>query len=121
MPSKQRFEGYLMVDHRDSPGLTEEQSVAVGRPPNSGRGMFEAPTITCGHCLQVLIVNPLRNRARGYCPKCDSYCCDQCEAVRVVKFECNTFAKTMDDTLEAGGRLLSIDPVSIPLLLSPGV
>lgn len=101
MPSKQRFEGYLLIDHRNSPGLPEELDAALGRPIGSGQGTFECPTITCGHCQVIVVVNPLRNRTRGYCPKCDTYVCDACEAIRAMKFECRTMKKVVDDAREA--------------------
>lgn len=101
MPSQQRHEGYLLIDHRESPGLSDETSLDFGRPAGSGRGLFEAPTITCNHCQKVLVVNPLRNRVRGYCPKCDRYVCDECESIRARTFECKPFAQVIDEFMEA--------------------
>lgn len=63
--SKRRHEGYLLNDQRAS-----------------GGGLVEAAVITCAHCHQQLIVNPLRTRAREYCSKCDHYLCDRCGQIR---------------------------------------
>ena len=84
MKSKSRFEGYLMVDHRASPGIPEDVARAAGRDPRfSGEGkLFEAATMTCWHCQNIVVLNPERRRARAYCPKCDNYICDGCEALR---------------------------------------
>jgi hypothetical protein len=86
---KSRREGYLMVDHRASPGVSHN------RP---GGQLLEAATITCKHCQAQIIRNPMRTRERAWCPKCDSYICDRCEAIRVAAGgECKTFAQVMDE------------------------
>jgi hypothetical protein len=80
MNSKRRHEGHLLIDNRCS-----------------GQGMMESATITCSHCHRILVINPLRTRSRGYCPKCDHYVCDECEAARVASGgECVTFHARMD-------------------------
>ncbi len=83
MHSKRSHEGYLMIDHKNSPGLSDEllhnvatRTSAPELPAGAGRGMFEAPTITCSHCQKGIVINPLRNRDRSYCSKCDHYICD---------------------------------------------
>lgn len=83
MKSKRSHEGYLLMNHKDSPGLSEaflqKEASKSGTPPlpmGAGRGLFEAPTITCSHCQKVVVINPLRNRDRAYCAKCDHYLCD---------------------------------------------
>ena len=90
--SKRSHEGYLIVDHR----------AGLGNKPG---GVVESATITCSHCCAVVVLNPDRSRARGFCPKCDHYVCDTCEAIRVAKGgECVPFAKIMDDVCEAAVR-----------------
>lgn len=72
MASLRRQEGYLLIDHRASPGL----------PPSAepthvpGGALFESATVTCAHCHRIIVLNPDRSRARHYCPKCDHYVCD---------------------------------------------
>lgn len=51
--------GYLLNDNRASGGVLEECS-----------------TLTCIHCNSVVILNPLRQRERGFCRKCNAYVCD---------------------------------------------
>lgn len=101
MTSKRRHEGYLMIDNRNSPGVPEELMHALGLPVVAARGMFEAPTITCSHCQAVVVINPLRNRERAYCTKCDHYICDGCGARRAASGgECKTFKQIADEVQE---------------------
>src|SRR5260221_11085445 len=104
MKSKRSHEGYLLIDHRNSPGLTDAETHAGGLPAGSGRGMFEAPTITCSHCQTTLIVNPLRNRERGYCRKCDHYICDQCGVVLAATGICKPFKRYVDEQQELADK-----------------
>lgn len=100
MLSKRSQEGYLLIDHSDSPGLSERD----GFDPRiyGGGKKFEAAIYQCKHCQQGIVKNPLRQRARNYCRKCDRYICDQCELERVVSgFECRTFDKVIDAALTA--------------------
>ncbi len=69
MRTKQRHEGYLLIDHRESPGL-----------PNRSR-MFEGSFVSCSHCQATVILNRDRTRERAYCRSCDHYICDTCANV----------------------------------------
>jgi hypothetical protein len=96
-------EGYLMIDHRASPGISEEFARANPgfRAVPEGR-LFESATSTCSHCQRLIVLNPDRVRERGYCPKCNHYVCDRCEAVRVASgWECRSFERIMNESLEA--------------------
>lgn len=76
-------EGYLMIDHRASPGIPEDIARQVGMDPKyAGEGkLLEAATLTCNHCKCVLMKNPLRVRERAACVKCGGhYICDICHA-----------------------------------------
>ena len=97
--SKRSNEGYLMLDHSNSPGLDEKVIHEMGDdlPLNAGRGKFEAPTYTCSHCQTVSILNPLRKRERVYCTGCDHYICDTCGAIRVKTGKCKTFLQIADE------------------------
>lgn len=74
--------GYIFVDHRASPGLTETQARSMGyeEPSLVAEGkVFEADTMTCAHCCTVVIKNPLRTRERHSCMKCGgAFVCDNC-------------------------------------------
>lgn len=66
MASLARHEGYLLIDHRFSPGT-----------PEVPEGTYvERPTLTCCHCNRIVVLNMARTRPRGYCAKCDHYTCD---------------------------------------------
>lgn len=104
MASLRRHEGYLLVDHRNSPGLTEEQTHAAGLPPGAGQGLFEAPTYTCSHCQAIVVLNPDRKRERAYCVKCDRNICDACGALYGMTRECRNIQKVLDDVQEAAER-----------------
>jgi len=100
MKSKRSQEGYLLIDHSNSPGIPDDIAIPSGLPAGIGRGKQELPTFTCSHCQFVLIMNPLRTRERGYCPKCDHYVCDKCNGIRVMTGECRTFSQIVDDKHE---------------------
>lgn len=74
--------GYLTIDHRNSPGLTEEflrtKAHIPGKPPPMAVGsrLFEADTYRCPHCHGTVLKNPLRERPRNWCYSCDAYICD---------------------------------------------
>lgn len=83
MSSLKRHEGYLLIDHSASPGLTPEEARLCGYHGNCGEGkVFESATITCSHCKMPFIKNPERVRPREYCKKCDHYICDFCHVER---------------------------------------
>lgn len=111
MSSLRRHEGYLSIDHRESPGLSEAAVHGAGLPPGAGSGLFEAPTYTCSHCCRVVIVNPLRTRAREWCAKCDKIICDDCSRVMAATGECKPFKQIVEEIQEAASRQ---EPILIP-------
>jgi hypothetical protein len=114
MHSKRSHEGYLLIDHRESPGVPDALLHALGvpMPLGAGQGLFEAPTITCSHCQTVLILNPLRTRERAYCAKCDHYICDGCGAALAQSGVCTPFRQVIEtvqnQAATGGGHPLSI-------------
>ena len=101
MNSKQSQEGWLYVDHRFTPGVSDDVQQAAGLPVGTGRGLFEAATITCSHCQTVVVKNPFRTRERAYCAKCDHYLCDNCGAIRAANGgECRSFKQLVEETQE---------------------
>lgn len=84
MSSLKRHEGYLLIDHRASPGVPADIARKTGFDPKfMGEGkIFEQATFSCAHCLGAVMKNPLRVRERSYCAKCDKYICDSCDAAR---------------------------------------
>ena len=81
--SKRSHEGYLMIDHRASPGIPEGAARRMGLDPAQvGEGrMMETSTLGCPHCGSVVVLNPQRTRERAHCYKCNRYICDGCAAV----------------------------------------
>lgn len=101
MTSKRSHEGYLLIDNRNNEGVSDEALRALDLPAGAGRGVFEAPTITCSHCHAVVVLNPLRNRERAYCRKCDHYICDGCGVVHAQSGGgCRSFNKFLDEVQE---------------------
>lgn len=109
MTSLRRHEGYLLIDHRDSPGVTAELVRQSGKDaPIVGNVLYECATFTCSHCQGVVFMNPSRTRARGYCRKCDHHICDRCTTVLAQTRECVPFKKILDDAQEAAERSIII-------------
>lgn len=118
--SKKSHEGYLFVDHRASPGLTEEQARAFGYDPfqcKEGK-VFEASTFGCIHCGSHVVMNPKRTRARAYCNKCNQYICDWCDMARSDPNYVHTNVVQLQDLLNAGWGV-SGGSMSNPLLTPP--
>jgi hypothetical protein len=106
MSSKPRRVGYLLIDHKFSPGLTPleaHQSGMSGLPVGAGK-LFEADTLTCRHCTGVVILNPLRTRERTYCPKCDQYICDGCAGIMAASGKCISIDRLFDFVQSANAR-----------------
>jgi hypothetical protein len=126
MKSLKRSEGYLMVDHRFSPGLPAETARAVGYDPKlAAEGkLLETATVFCSHCLGCVVKNPARIRERAYCAKCDSYICDACDALRHQPTYVHASGRKIHDSVrEAGvrGTVLGspLDLLNPPKILIP--
>lgn len=103
--------GYMTIDHRMSPGLTDEQIQKSGLPPGAGQGFFEADFVSCSHCQTVVIINPERVRPRGWCSYCDRYLCDVCEGVRQQDGLCRSAAAQIDKIVEEAHKNLNIKEI----------
>lgn len=101
MKTKRSREGYLLIDHSNGPG-----TLLV---PGGKKG--EWPTIRCCHCHRTYAVNPLRERARGWCSRCDDYVCDDPKCHR----DCLPLQKVFDIEQEAAARGLPVTPGGIIL------
>lgn len=93
-------EGYLYIDHRNSPGVPDEIMVPLGYAPGAGRGLYESACYTCSHCHRQVVIEPKRTRERGYCRKCSSRICDPCTAIMARTLECRPMAQIIDAALE---------------------
>lgn len=108
--------GYLIVDHRASPGLPEELAQRAGYDPllcREGR-TFEADTQTCSHCKTVVVMNPERVRARAHCWQCNHYICDSCAFKMTLSGYVHVpFAKLVDVAKDCEVRGVEFDPLSV--------
>ena len=70
--------GYLMVDHRASPGLPEDIARWAGYDPKqTGEGkVYEVDTLKCFNCHGHVVPNPFRTRERHSYK--GHYVCDHC-------------------------------------------
>ena len=98
--------GYLQIDHRDSPGLTEAQIAGTGSPLplNAGRSNFEADVVSCRHCQTMIMLNPFRQRERHMCYGCGRYICDNCYLTYKISGICKPFSKVIEELQEAAAR-----------------
>ena len=98
--SRQLHEGYLMLDHRASPGLTPEEAKVLGYGESaSGEKLYEAKTNHCSHCGTVVIMNPQRTRERAYCQACNKYICDNCGiAMRLPDYVHKTYIQLQEES-----------------------
>jgi hypothetical protein len=78
--SKNRQSGVLLVDNRASGGT-----------------LLESDTRRCRHCQTIVILNPLRQRPRNWCAKCDDYICDNPGCL----IECVPIDKVLDELYDA--------------------
>lgn len=96
-------EGYLMVDHRASPGLSAEEARLAGYDPLMCREgkLLEMATLTCSHCKCTVVKSHQRTRERPSCAKCGGhYICDICAfKASLPDYSHAPFDKVIDDTL----------------------
>ena len=113
MFSKRELEGYLEIDHRESPGITPALAAKVGRgtiPVPAGQ-VFKAATMNCVYCERLIIRNPGRERPRNFDPKTDRFMCDDCSLVRKLGGELKPMKQVIDEFQEAAdkGTLLIVE------------
>lgn len=110
MLRKRQQEGYLTVDHRASPGIPEDLARALGYDPKVvGEGkFFEAATLTCRHCRNAVVKNPLRTRERHSCFKCGDpapFICDGCAYLSTLPgYDHTPFERVIDMHLDAAAK-----------------
>lgn len=100
-------EGYLFIDHRDSPGVPDEIAVPGGFSSGAlGPGkIFECATYTCSHCERVENIDPKRPNGAAYlCRGCGHLLCDRCGKEKVRTGICRPFKALVSEFLEAADR-----------------
>jgi len=102
MFSKREREGYVLIDHRESPGFTCDEAPAAYRAgiPVGPGAFFEGATNTCSHCNRVVVMNPDRTRQRAWCGACDHYICDVCGARMKLTGVCDSFTRRAEAEIE---------------------
>ena len=121
LKSKKRFEGYLMMDHRASPGIPEDMARLAGLPVvAAGSTLYECATLHCCHCGGCWVPNTYRIRERGYCRSCDMYLCDSCviEAAKPL-YKHRSFKQLADMVMS--GRYTVSGTSSAPVLTLKGI
>jgi hypothetical protein len=118
MASLRANEGYLMVDHRYSPGIPADLEaywiaqgkIHPGETVHAG-ATYETAIQTCSHCQRVIIMNPLRERERHVCHGCYHYICDGCAHLYTQDRTCHNFYQLMDALQEAAFRAQNLAEV----------
>ena len=117
--SKKSHDGELYVDHRASPGISDEKARLMGFAPGQMKGVFECATLGCPHCGSCVVMNPLRTRERAHCYQCNRYICDWCDAAR---HEPDYVHRTMREIADmvASGKWTMSGTMSRPILTPTG-
>ena len=103
---KSEREGYVMIDHRESPGFSCDEmpsAYRAGIPVGAGT-LFEGATNMCSHCQRIVVMNPDRVRQRGYCFNCDHYICDGCAVAMKTSGVCNSFDRRAAEFIERAAK-----------------
>jgi len=124
-------EGYLLIDHQASPGLTPEDFAKVGITAAGlaklgldinefGEGKrLERASKKCCHCGNIVYLHAERIRARNFCRTCPAghdYVCDRPEC----HFDCRPFRKKLEKIAEdriKAEQMQRADP-SIPSIVT---
>lgn len=107
MFSKLELEGYLEIDHRESPGFTEKQAREArwGKTMPVGSKRFKLVTYRCCGCEAMIVVRSERTRERTWCRKCDRFMCDQCSWVLKVTGVHKPMNQIIDDFVKETANL----------------
>lgn len=109
-----RDHGFLFIDHRFSPGISDDLARAAGYPEGSGREgrMLETKTMCCAHCKTHVVPNPRRVWERASCPKCSHhYICDACAfEMTLPDYSHTPFEKKVDLALSGKPQPLGSPP-----------
>lgn len=116
--STESYAGYLMVDHRASPGIPPDIAQQLGMDPyhcQEGK-VLETKTFTCTHCKSVVVPNLNRVRPREKCIKCSGkYICDGCYFISTQPDYIHTpYEKKLDIVKDLEAKGLSHSPLLLP-------
>jgi hypothetical protein len=101
--TRRKDEGWLMIDHRESPGVTDNEMIGFNPDfwPGAGKGLTECPICICGHCQRTMIIKPDRTREFPYCRSCDDDICEACAWTMQTTGEHKSFKQHCDETIAA--------------------
>ncbi len=90
MRTKRSNEAYVLIDHRNSPGITPEflRANKIDAPAVGSGQTFESAMDICHGCGTQIILNPNRSRPREWCMQHDAYLCDGCGLTRKLTGDC---------------------------------
>lgn len=112
MSSLKRHDGELQIDNRATGGAV---------PGFGNASHYAAPTLTCWHCKNVVMLNPFRERPRNYCRKCDRYICDSCAAVAAQPDYQHRSFDQLAEMVTSGKFTIAGGTPSAPILIPTGV
>lgn len=116
MHSLRSHEGYILIDHRNSPGVSDAIMVPQGLSPGAGKGLFESATYTCPYCETVVIMNPDRSRPRAYDRKTDHYICDPCDALRLTGAVMKPMKQIADELTDRAAKAQASEVFQSPVI-----
>lgn len=99
MRTKRSDEGCVLIDHRNSPGISAEfiRANNIDAPAVGAGQIFESAVTICHGCGRDIILNPNRSRAREWCMEHDAYLCDGCGLTRKLTGSCVPLKKRLAD------------------------
>lgn len=106
-----RDHGYILVDHRASPGMSELEARIAGYDPDAVKEgqFFESKTFCCSHCKSHVVPNPIRVRPRETCAKCDfHYICDGCAFLASQPDYVHTPALRVQDVIHSDNTTMKL-------------
>lgn len=118
MNSLRSHEGYLLIDHRGSPGVPDELMVPQGYIPGAGHGKFESATFTCPYCEFVVVLNPDRSRPRNFDKKTQHLICDGCEhKIKVLGLDLKPMKQIADELRNEAAKTPQSEVFQSPVLI----
>ena len=98
MASKRAREGVILIDHRNSPGISAEflHANRIDSPAVGAGQTFESAMDLCHGCGTQIILNPDRSRPREWCMVHDAYLCDGCGLTRKLTGSCVPLKERMN-------------------------
>lgn len=100
----QDLEGELTIDHRNSPGVPVDLLEKAGLPAEAGRGLYEGPIYTCGHCQRgvTVLVGAFGTREKRFvCSGCQHVICEGCAKEKAQTGVCVPFEAKVEAHLQA--------------------